>query len=656
MYYKKLIPLTVMMIFLSIGFFTMIQLGYGQPEYFFITTLIVPTNDTVRVQYAQLITNELPKIGIQGNLVLVGWDVLISRMFTSATYTGYADYANGGFDIGFVSWFSSIIPSQLYQFFHSEPNYSAAWSSNFYPVNNAALDGMLEYTVNTTDFDQRKEWIGKVLKAIVWDIHPVTSIYQPEDVFYLRDNIHGFDSNLGSVELMYFKDGQSAGHGKVNELVWASTSRPQGYNPLVSNSYHDTLVFDSALAGMITRDTDLDFITEAAVGLPYPVAVINNYTGLVSSTDPNTATVWEIELRNNVYWHEGYGYTMAADSAILNFDADDVVWFYKINIADSPNGPPSHRRSYYQYVFGTDPDKAIVKASQYKIQFHLSNLDADLMDIFTDPVLPQHVLDPTYDAGYGIGVRKDGTSAPSYGNWASDDYNLGYRTSGDISHAATIGIGPYVLYPGVNELQQTVTLTKNTHYWKDTETTYWKGLVETRPDKYIYTWIGNKDSAEIALEAGDIDLMDAQYNASKDYPIMKNKPGIAVEKQLAWSFQTMGYNILNGAGGKLTNRYTRLAISHLIPRQDIVDYLLGGLGQPSFVPFPLQSSYWPGDALQPIMYNYTRAIEYMKMAGYDLSPYITIQPSLGFEVLAFFVAMGGMAIVVLVYRHRKQVI
>ncbi|MFX0091858.1 MAG: ABC transporter substrate-binding protein, partial [Candidatus Hodarchaeota archaeon] len=118
-----------------------------------------------------------------------------------------------------------------------------------------------------------------------------------------------------------------------------------------------------------------------------------------------------------------------------------------------------------------------------------------------------------------------------------------------------------------------------------------------------------------------IDIMDAYYAAEEDFPVMNTKPGIVVAKLLNWGYQTMGYNILNGAGGRLAgkwNKWVRLAISHIVPRQHIVDYLLGGLGQSSFVPFAQQSPFWSKD-LAPITYNISRAIEYMELAGYDVN-------------------------------------
>ncbi|MFX0094066.1 MAG: ABC transporter substrate-binding protein, partial [Candidatus Hodarchaeota archaeon] len=274
----------------------------------------------------------------------------------------------------------------------------------------------------------------------------------------------------------------------------------------------------------------------------------------------------------------------------------------------------------YQFVFGTEPDKAIIKVDQYTIQFHLQRTYADLFTLF-DIVLPQHILDPNYDAlGLGSGVRADGTSASVYKDWMMDDYNQGMRTSGDIQYPATIGTGAYMLYPGENRTENSVTLTTWNHYFKDTDTSYWAPLVANRPDKYKHDFIPNRDVANTMLDQGEIDIKCSQYQG-EPYPIFGcSRPGVTVDKCLDWGYHTMGYNILHGADDHLTNKWVRLAISHVIPRQEIVDYVLGGLGQPSFVPFPQQSPYLP-ENLEPIKYNISRAFDYLERAEYDVTPF-----------------------------------
>ncbi|MFX1255428.1 MAG: ABC transporter substrate-binding protein [Promethearchaeota archaeon] len=646
---SKLLSLALVVMIVSSLSFEIIQPVFVQNEYLFTTTLITFTNDPIQVQQAQLVANELLKIGIDSRLIQVGWDALIPRMFGSPTH---ASYASGGFDIGFIDWTDPMVPSSLFHFFHSSNIDPASWASNYYPVKNKTLDGILEFTMNTTDFDERKEYIRQALEMIIWEIHPVTGIYQEEAVYYMRDNIRNFNPTwFPNPEEYWFSDGQSAGHGNVNELIVASTIQPQNFNPIFSNLWYKDLASAPIFGSLVRGVANLNLVADMANKLPYPVAVKNNYSGVISSIDPNTATVWEVELRDDIYWHEGYGYTMMDDRDILKFDADDVVWYYKINMDD--NGPSNPKRSYFQFAFGTDINNAIIKVDNTHVQFHLRNVYADLFTLFSYAMLPQHILDPLYDAGYGPGIRKDGSTASAYIDWRTDDYNQGIRTEG-YTGPATIGTGAYVLYPGVELIKQTVTLTKWNHYWKDNDSTYWGPIVEKSFDNYIYTRISNKDTAEIALEKGEIDIMDTQYQTGKDYPVMSNKPGIASKRQLRWSYQTMGYNILNGANGKLTNRWVRLAISHMIPRQDIVDYLFNGLGQRTFVPFPMQSVFWP-ETLKPIEHNYSRALEYMKKAGYDTDQIPPIKAS-NFEGLTIFIALSGIIVTVLAYRYKKQTI
>ncbi|MFX1251460.1 MAG: ABC transporter substrate-binding protein [Promethearchaeota archaeon] len=374
--------------------------------------------------------------------------------------------------------------------------------------------------------------------------------------------------------------------------------------------------------------------------LPYPVAIKNNHTGLESSLDPNWATVWEIELRNDVYWHEGYGYNMTTHEDILHVDADDILFTFDLILNE--NGPnPCTARENWQYLLGTNASLAVIKKDRYHVQFHLQTVDADLLTYFEQRLFPQHILE--------LGtMRVDGSVAPTdYVDWTTDDWNLGHRDGGQTG-PAVIGNGPYILWPGEDSIAQTIIETKNPYWHLKNESAYVNMF-----DKYIYRWITGKDAALAALEEVEIDLMDSQFHAEKDYPVMANKSGIFTQKILDWGCQTISINTAHGAGG-LTDHRVRLAISHMIPRQEMVDSLLGGLGQPAFMHFPIQNPFYPHN-VPPITYNFTKAIEYMEAAGYDMDPFKNGSPitNPGFEVFAFFIALGGMTAVVLIYRHKK---
>ncbi|MFX1253194.1 MAG: ABC transporter substrate-binding protein [Promethearchaeota archaeon] len=607
----------------------------------FSCVLMAPTNNPVRVQHAQLIANELPKIGIDVTLLLVGWDVLIPRMFEPSGPLALS-YANGGYDMGCLSGSGSLYTRSQFWLFHS--TYTP--DSNYFGVQDPYLDGLLEFTVNTTDIDQRKQYIEEAWEYITWQVQAEITLYQVENTVYMRDNVKGYSSDLrvpGSLGVaeMYFEDGKSAGHGQVNEFIMASTTRPKRYNDMIENDWYNQLAIAQLNHGMVERDPEYNFVPVLLTKLPYPVIVKNNHTGILSSTDPNTATVWEIELRDDVYWHEGYGYTMAADEDTLRVDADDVVFTYNL-LLERP-GPRPCCPVYPYNLWGDNASLAVVKVDRTHVQFHLNNLDADLLGYFGQVLFPEHILE------FGT-VRADGSVAPSdYADWSADDWNVGTR-SAPYTGPAVIGNGPYILWPGENFTAQTVTETKNPYWHLRNEPAYADMF-----DKYIYTWVPSKDAALIALEQAEIDLMDPRFHAEKDYPVMKIKPGIFIHKLLDWGCQTMGINTANGAGG-LQDLNVRLAISHTVPRQDMVNYLLGGLGQTAFMHFPKQNPFYPYN-VRHISYNITKARELMEAAGYNMEAWwngFTYYTNPGFEALVFFVALGGMAVVVLVYRHKKH--
>lgn len=613
--------------------------------------MFVPSDNQGGAYCAQLIADELPKIGIGVELLFLSQGELLTHMMWSLNHE---DYVDGSFDIGFMDWMLSPLegPAKLFELFHSSQINPLASPLSYYPVNNQTLDGILEHIMNPTYSESRKEYVRQALEMLVWEIHPMTGIYQQELNYYLQKNIIGFTPYL--FEEMYFENGKSNGHGQVNHFVMAGTSPTKNYNPILAQTRYDRLVSESAFSGLVEQ---LVKVPGMLTRLPYPVAVKNNYTGEISSLDSNLATVWEIELRDNVYWHEGYGYRMdnTTHRDILRVDSDDIVWFYQLCIKN--DSPPHIAQKKYQYAFGTQPEKAIVKVDNNHVQFHLKTLYADLFTLF-NIILPRHILDPSYDAlGLGPGIRADRTSASSYADWKTDDFNLGKRTSGDLERPATIGTGAYMIYPGHPgkfPTNQSVELTKWNHYFKDNDTFYWKQRVKNRFDKYIYTWSFNKDTAFIALENGTIDLMDSALldqvlqagGYLPEWHFCKTKP-FNYRTWLDWDFQTLCYNILNGTGSKLANKWVRLAISHMIPRQKIVDYFLGGLGTPNCVPFPRQSPLWP-ENLESFDYSLTKALKFMEKAGYDVSSFIHTQPTSGFFLVGTLVSL----VVVCIYSVR----
>jgi len=62
--------------------------------------------------------------------------------------------------------------------------------------------------------------------------------------------------------------------------------------------------------------------------------------------------------------------------------------------------------------------------------------------------------------------------------------------------------------------------------------------------------------------------------------------------------------------------YVRKAMSHMIPREQIIKNVVAGFGKPGTVPIPFTSEDYDHDLLKPIAYDMNLAKQYMEKAGY----------------------------------------
>ena len=62
--------------------------------------------------------------------------------------------------------------------------------------------------------------------------------------------------------------------------------------------------------------------------------------------------------------------------------------------------------------------------------------------------------------------------------------------------------------------------------------------------------------------------------------------------------------------------YIRKAISHAMPREQIVQEIAGGYGKPGTVPIPYSAPEYDRDILKPIAYDLDMSRQYLERAGY----------------------------------------
>jgi ABC-type transport system substrate-binding protein len=284
--------------------------------------------------------------------------------------------------------------------------------------------------------------------------------------------------------------------------------------------------------------------------------------------------------------------------------------------------------------------------NDYQLIFHLpepySYFISGLLGAGTTGwILPEHVLgDVPYD------------------EWRTHSFNTGEGSYTVNGYTATgpIGTGPYK-YVGYDPITFTNTMVKYDDYF-DTATLEAAGLYEI--EEYRVVFIEGSDAAITALRQGDVDILDSQYHLETKVDSLLDPWGDWVRYE-AFGVQELGINMAHPILGTGVDtplgqqdpsraaeaaRYVRQAISHLIPRESIIDTILDGFGTPAITNTicTLTAGYDP--SIEFHAYDVELAKSLLAAAGYDTG---VPPPSGGFlEEYGLYVAVAVVVVVVAV--------
>jgi ABC-type transport system substrate-binding protein len=271
-------------------------------------------------------------------------------------------------------------------------------------------------------------------------------------------------------------------------------------------------------------------------------------------------------------------------------------------------------------------------------------------------MIPKHVLE-------NIPLSQWKTHAYST---ASGSYTVD-TGAGTYTAYGPIGTGPYV-YAAYDPTKFTNILTKNTDYWN-------KQALEDNGtfgiEVYYVQNIEDSDPAISALKAGDVDVLDSQYHLETKLTSIVEPWGDYVSYD-AFGVQELGFNLNHPVFGTGVDtplgkqdpsraaeaaRYVRQAISHLIPRQKIIDTIIAGYGTPGVTTPITRVTAGFDTSLQPYSYDVELAKSLLAGAGYETG---VAPPSRGIlEQYGVYIAAIIIVIVVIVagalyYARRKR--
>jgi peptide/nickel transport system substrate-binding protein len=206
------------------------------------------------------------------------------------------------------------------------------------------------------------------------------------------------------------------------------------------------------------------------------------------------------------------------------------------------------------------------------------------------------VLDP-----YTFKVTYSQPFSPGLGTWSMGIIPKHLLNKGDINttsfNGSPIGTGPFRFVEWVSD--EKIVVEANSHYF------------EGRPklDRIIYRIIPDSSLSEMELLTGGID----DYGVSPfQYRRMKETPFLNVYSQPSLGYTYIGYNLQNPL---FQDKRVRQALTYAINREEIVQYVLNGLGTVANGPFP-PHLWYSNPNVKPFPYDPEKARQLLAEAGW----------------------------------------
>jgi ABC-type transport system substrate-binding protein len=541
---------------------------------FFEITQIAPIGNKVREQYTQAVNLEMPKIGIKADFKLLEFGDLINREFNN--YDGKT-FEDDGFDISSFGWGLGVDPDP-FDIFHS---------SAMTPVGNNVThwwcpesDRMLAKARVELDQEQRKEYLWR-WQEIVADEKPYCVVYIPLNMWAATEEFEGFD---GVIWTQNYDSSAWMISGK-DTVVYATPAAVEGMLIWRWNSVYGYYCNANIFQGLWQNDENLNRVpliadsAEAGPTIVFAPSMLDDDSIAAMEPDVNKCVAnsslaealvfpeyYDITIKKGVTFHDGEEMTV-----------EDVKWSM-----DACVSPDTAFQGYgtFRDVYGGSE-----VLDDYTLRIYVGMPHAAWLRMCDVSILPKHI--------YG-NIPITGEAAATA--WMESDINRGENV---------IGSGPFMFDSW--EADQFWKLKKNPNYWG---TQY--GFSDAQSEYLILRLIPEREAARVALETGEVDMMDTYYNLQAIGQELEATAGIVLHTCEQFGYQHLHFNCRNPY---LANKYVRQAISHCIDRKGIIDSLLNGYGVQGTNPVAVPS-WGYNTTIQPDSYDLAKARELMDKAGY----------------------------------------
>jgi len=586
-------------------------IGVKEPDPFFTVNIMLPTNNPERLQYSEAIASELAKIGIGVNVEMTTWAEIIPQIFSGEV----PPYSEGGYDVCFFGM-DLVSPTshpgefleQCYKEFPPEGANVMYWSSereNQMNYGAEESESLIESIMTNKNYTKTKyeliEW-----QKLWYDVMPNVMLYNQYEIYAISTGLYGFDplkDPLLSLETQWM---DSSYQGPANDtVVFAGNLPSSNFNAMiVPYDYQGTDIYcafpplDSLVGNTPSSDLFLpsninredwmveNFDTAECLKLyPRIATKMGNYS--------EDGLQYNISVRNDVLWHDGH-----------QLDAWDVAFSFQ---AHSYFGNIPHDEEIFRIdgapLIVEDKDKdGFYEHISYQFNRNYAPFETNILGL---PLFPEHILGDPEKHGYINGTLDFNTwIAPPY-SWGDHSFNTGNPAHpGGLN--GPIGCGP-VVFKNVNRVTNEINFQKFENICWDNVSSTWvttpnnshflvkNGKLTSMPTKAKFIVINNLDEALEEMKTGAVNILDPWFLdvfhsdtevLAETLDELQSEPSIQPILSEGTIWQAMYFNPKFEEGGirHLNQKGVRHAISHIIPRNEIIENLLHSLGVPAYTP------------------------------------------------------------------------
>ncbi|MCE7741336.1 MAG: hypothetical protein GOP50_02655 [Candidatus Heimdallarchaeota archaeon] len=586
---RKIVLITFVSLFVSSLVMIQNTSQAAIPELFSIT-LLSPNTLPARDQWALLMEQQLPEIGIGVSFhESTGWANISTRTWSYPLieYDYIPTYDEGGYDIFFLGW-SQRFDLQLSGIFETSaivPN-----GDNFYQYSNPIYDAILENYEEEYDPVLRTQY-AHLLQAILYEDLPAICIVHQSDLFGFKTDLIGINPLLLSTANQRIENWYDPVDRIITHAVPYNLEEQNIYS---LDNYPDRIWMQNVYGSLFSRNP-IDLMWEPNIATD--CIITDGGTNMTVTIDPNAK--------------------FSNGDAVL---AEDVKYSYELHMTPEVG---SNLYGYFNSWFGNND--SIIEHNSNTLSF-----------IISEPYnFPLSLL------SYGIIDKSDvEAKIATYGYNIFDESPL----TGNVLDSLVKSCGPMILND-YNPVLSTVQLLPNP-YWHGTTV-----VLDEWNEIFISDKVGALES--LSNGTIDI-MDAQYFPVLSDFEGVAGIEGIKVDgfteqgMVINMHHPILGTGELTPLGTAEAAKYVRKAISHATPRQDIIDNILLGLGYEGITPVT------PGcigfdDSLLPYEYNLTIALSYMEAAGYDII--VVPEFSSGYFILLGFLAVSS---TIIFYRKKKQ--